>query len=171
MTLISRIREAGNGAESGAPSDVPISPVQLRSLLQEQIPSEKLAKMVAENPILAENEVRSVCRRLFEDDVLPGMTKCSEDQRKRLTDALVDGIFGFGPIEGLLADRLITEVMVNGMHSVYYERGGVLHPSDKGFSSEEEIRALIDRIIGPLCACAGRVRPGGSVRPLRSAGM
>ena len=150
MTLISRIREAGNGAESGAPSDVPISPVQLRSLLQEQIPSEKLAKMVAENPILAENEVRSVCRRLFEDDVLPGMTKCSEDQRKRLTDALVDGIFGFGPIEGLLADRLITEVMVNGMHSVYYERGGVLHPSDKGFSSEEEIRALIDRIIGPL---------------------
>ena len=150
MTLISRIREAGNGAESGAPSDVPISPVQLRSLLQEQIPSEKLAKMVAENPILAENEVRSVCRRLFEDDVLPGMAKCSEDQRKRLTDALVDGIFGFGPIEGLLADRLITEVMVNGMHSVYYERGGVLHPSDKGFSSEEEIRALIDRIIGPL---------------------
>ena len=150
MSLISRIREAGNGADSGASSDTPISPVQLRSLLQEHIPSEKLAKMVAENPILAENEVRSVCRRLFDDDALPGMAKCSDEQRERLADALVDGIFGFGPIEGLLADRLVTEVMVNGLHSVYYERGGVLHPSGKGFSSEEEIRALIDRIIGPL---------------------
>ena len=150
MTLISRIREVGNSADSDRPADAPISPAQLRMLLQEHIPSEKLAKMVAENPTLAENEVRSVCRRLFEEDVLPGMARCGDYQRERLADALVDGIFGFGPIEGLLADRCVTEVMVNGMHSVYYERGGVLYPSGKGFSSEEEIRALIDRIIGPL---------------------
>lgn len=151
MSLISRIREVGNDTGTGlSASDSPIDSLELRSLLQEQIPSEKLAKMVVENPILAENEVRSVCRRLFDDDAIPGMAKCSAIQRERLVDALVDAVFGFGPIEALIADTSITEIMVNGVRSVFYERDGVLHASDKGFSSDDEIRALIDRIIGPL---------------------
>ena len=148
---MSRIRDAGNGVESvEGRADAPISLAELRALLHERLPSEKLARMVEENPLLAENEVRSICRQLFDDDVLPGMAKCNPQQREYLSRSLVDGIFGFGPIEGLLADPTITEVMVNGIHSVFYERGGILHPSNRLFGSEEEIRALIDRIIGPL---------------------
>ena len=151
MSLISRIRDAGNSAEPGVDAlDAPISIAQLRSLLQERIPSEKLARLAEENPLLAENEVRSICGQLFDDDALPGMAKCDARQRERLVRGVIDGIFGFGPIEVLLADPTITEVMVNGIHSVFYERGGVLHPSGERFSDEDEIRALIDRIIGPL---------------------
>ena len=127
-----------------------VSLAQLRGILQERISSEKLAKMVAENPVLAENEVRSICQSLFDDDVVPGMANLSEGQREHLIRQLLDAIFGFGPIEGLLADDTVTEVMVNGVHSVYYEQDGILHRSSQAFSSEEEIRALIDRIIGPL---------------------
>lgn len=151
MSLMSRVREAGNASDALiAEKTAPITTTRMRALLHEHIPSEKLARMAAENPMLAEAEVRSVCRQLFEDEAVAGMSKTSADERERLVKSLVDDIFGFGPIQGLLADDAITEVMVNGTHSIYYERGGVLHRDGGSFASEEEIRALIDRIIGPL---------------------
>lgn len=148
---MTRVREAGNEARPDGVDDAAQSALaSLRCQLQERIPSERLARMVADNPMLAQNEVRSICRQLFDDGVVPGMVFAGEAQREQLVGRLIDAIFGFGPIEGLLADGEVTEVMVNGVHSIYYERGGVLHRSGSAFSSDEEIRALIDRIIGPL---------------------
>ena len=151
MSLMTRVREAGFDRTAPAlETQSPVSAASLRVLLQQAYPSEKLARMVAVNPLLAENEVRSVCRRLFDDDAIPGMAQLDEDRREQIVNRLVDGMFGLGPLEGLLADAGITEVMVNGIHSIYYERDGVLHRSALRFDSEDEIRALIDRILGPI---------------------
>jgi len=151
MSLMTRVKETGcDRAAPALGAQAPVSAASLRTLLQQAYPSEKLARMVAVNPLLAENEVRSVCRRLFDDDAIPGMAQLDDVTRERIVNQLVDGMFGLGPIEGLLADDEITEVMVNGIHSIYYERAGVLHRSALRFESEEEIRALIDRILGPI---------------------
>jgi len=69
-------------------------------------------------------------------------------------DALVkevcDEALGLGPLEDLLADADITEIMVNGPNQVYVERGGKLIRTDLAFMSEESVLAVIERIVSPI---------------------
>ena len=58
--------------------------------------------------------------------------------------------WGLGPLQPLLEDDSVSEIMVNGCRSAFYERGGVLYPMENLFESDEQIRILIDRIIAPL---------------------
>ncbi len=57
---------------------------------------------------------------------------------------------GFGPLEDLLADPEVEEVMVNGAASVYVERGGRIEATDVAFADEDELRNAIERILSPL---------------------
>jgi Flp pilus assembly protein, ATPase CpaF len=67
-----------------------------------------------------------------------------------LVEGLIGTVFGLGPLEDFIADESVTEIMVNGTASVYIERDGRLTPADVSFESDEQVRALIDRILGPL---------------------
>jgi pilus assembly protein CpaF len=71
-------------------------------------------------------------------------------EMQRLLERLLDEILGLGPLETLVRDEEITEIMVNGPHHVYVERGGRIYPCDIFLENDEEIRRIIDRIIGPL---------------------
>ncbi len=68
----------------------------------------------------------------------------------RLFDAVAAEILAFGPLEPLLQDETVTEVMVNGPDLVYVERSGKLVETDVKFDGEEHVRRIIDRIIAPL---------------------
>jgi pilus assembly protein CpaF len=74
----------------------------------------------------------------------------TRDQRLNLIDELVNEIAGFGPIEPLLADETITEVMVNGPHQIYIERAGKIEHVDVHFRDDEHVLNIIDRIITPI---------------------
>ena len=74
----------------------------------------------------------------------------TRDERQRLIGEMVDEITGLGPLEPLLADDTITEVMVNGPRHVYVERGGKIERVDVHFLGDEHVRRIIDRIITPL---------------------
>jgi pilus assembly protein CpaF len=63
---------------------------------------------------------------------------------------IVRDTVGLGPLEDLLADPSVEEVMVNGPGSVYVERGGRIEPTAIAFSDEEELRDAIERILAPL---------------------
>jgi pilus assembly protein CpaF len=63
---------------------------------------------------------------------------------------IADEIVGYGPIEPLLQDDTITEVMVNGPDRVFYERDGVLQLSDRAFRDDDHIMRLIEKIVSPL---------------------
>ncbi len=76
--------------------------------------------------------------------------KLPEDMRKRMFKEVDDEIFGFGPIQRLLDDVSVTEVMVNGPKSVYVEKGGKLIKTSVKFDDNEHVRQIIDRIISPL---------------------
>ena len=71
-------------------------------------------------------------------------------ERNRLLDAVIADITSYGPIDPLLSDDTITEVMVNGPDQVYVERGGLLYETDVKFDNDDHVKRIIDRIIAPL---------------------
>jgi pilus assembly protein CpaF len=73
----------------------------------------------------------------------------SRDRELLVARVLRDTV-GLGPLEDLLADPTIEEVMVNGPHEVYVERRGRIEPVDARFAGEEELRNAIERILAPL---------------------
>jgi pilus assembly protein CpaF len=70
--------------------------------------------------------------------------------REELAARMVRDSVGLGPLEPLLADPGVEEVMVNGPGSVYVERGGRIEPTAVAFADEEELRNAIERILAPL---------------------
>ena len=70
--------------------------------------------------------------------------------REALVGRIVRDSVGLGPLEDLLADPRVEEVMVNGPDRVYVERRGVLEPTEVRFGDEEELRNAIERILAPL---------------------
>ena len=70
--------------------------------------------------------------------------------RQEIAEAVVDEVLGFGPLEPLLSDPDITEVMVNSPTEVFYERDGVIYASSVRFRDQEHIRRVADRIVAPL---------------------
>ncbi len=74
----------------------------------------------------------------------------TRDERKRLIDGMLQEITGLGPLEPLLLDDSITEIMVNGPHHIYIERAGKIKRVDVHFLNNEHVRRIIDRIIAPL---------------------
>lgn len=74
----------------------------------------------------------------------------SEQLRQDLVDRVVTASIGYGPLEELLADDSIDEIMVNGHERVWIERRGVVAPTDVRFESAVELEDLIERMIAPL---------------------
>jgi pilus assembly protein CpaF len=70
--------------------------------------------------------------------------------REEVATRIVRDSVGLGPLEVLLADPAVEEVMVNGPGCVYVERGGLLEATDVAFADEEELRNAIERILAPL---------------------
>lgn len=71
-------------------------------------------------------------------------------EREQVVEDVLNDVVGLGPLQPLLEDDSVTEVMVNGRDGTFIERAGVLHPLGRLFESDEQIRILIDRIISPL---------------------
>lgn len=146
MSLMSRVLEA-DGAEGRSNVVARSGLEELRSQMQAFVSFDDIATMMAEHPHRARSELKNACRQAFEDVC---WATTPDEERARLVDELIDVVFGFGPLEALLADDGITEIMVNGPFSVFYERDGRLHRSQQRFSDEGQLRALIDRVLGPL---------------------
>lgn len=150
MSLKDRARKAalaaagGNASHDEGRADLA---ALLRTQVQDLVPVEQIARLVAENPERARNELRRACATAFES---AEWDLVGAGRRKDLEQAFMDEVFGFGPIDDLLSDPTVTEVMVNGPNSVFFERDGVLHAADCVFSDEAQLRALIDKILGPL---------------------
>ena len=147
MTLLDRVRAAGNEAPTASAATRGEMLEWLKERVREQLPADDIASLAKGNPERARNEIRAVCRAAFEGSRRFDM---SVDEQEALADTLIDSMLGFGPLEVFLADESITEIMVNGSRSLFYEREGVLHRSEFRFASDDEVRMLIDRIIGPL---------------------
>ena len=74
----------------------------------------------------------------------------SSQARELVVRQVLDEVCGLGPLQPLLEDSSITEVMVNGCDRLFYERGGELHAAERVFDSSEQIMLVVDRILAPL---------------------
>ncbi len=70
--------------------------------------------------------------------------------RQRLLEWVTSDILGYGPLEPLLQDDTITEIMCNGPDAVYVERYGIIEKTDVAFENETHLMRIIDRIVSPL---------------------
>jgi pilus assembly protein CpaF len=70
--------------------------------------------------------------------------------RQRLLESLTNDVLGLGPLEGLLGDAEVTEVMINGPKQIYVERRGKLTLSDVTFESNDQLMQVIDRIVSSI---------------------
>jgi pilus assembly protein CpaF len=74
----------------------------------------------------------------------------SRDDRERLIAEIADDILGHGPLERLLADDTVTEIMVNGPHDVWVERQGRLYQTTVRFNDESHLRRIINKIVAQV---------------------
>ena len=95
-------------------------------------------------------EVRSTIEEMFESILMEENIVLSRNERRRLFEQIVAEILGLGPLEPLLADEAITEIMVNGPKNIYIERAGRLERTSASFENDEHTMRIIDRIVAPL---------------------
>lgn len=107
----------------------------------------EVARLISVNSRQAKSELRLACERVLRRE--PWLVKGSLTAES-LIERYLDEVFGLGPLEDMLADESITEIMINGSSSLFFERGGKLYRASNSFGDDSQIYALIDRIIGPL---------------------
>ncbi|HSI79404.1 MAG TPA: CpaF family protein [Solirubrobacterales bacterium] len=88
----------------------------------------------------------------------------SPRRRERIRDLILRDTVGLGPLEELLADPEVEEVMVNGHERVYVERRGRIEPTDVRFGSEQELRDAIERILAPVGRRVDELSPMADAR-------
>ena len=150
---------AGQGDEDGLGDDDEPAPDPMRELrrsVQEQIQRELLKRMDMKRLTLdgvdregLEDTARSKIRQIIDEVVAKGRLPDGIDA-VRLEDDVFNEAMRLGPLEDLLADDSVSEIMVNGPTKVYIERGGKLSLSDCQFTDDVSVLSVIERIVSPL---------------------
>ena len=129
---------------------------ELRRSVQQQIHRELLKRMDMKRLTVQgvdreglEERAREKIRQIIDEVVANGRLPDRIDP-VRLEDDVFNEAMRLGPLEELLADESVTEIMVNGPGKVYVERGGRLELSDCQFTDDASVLAIIDRIVAPL---------------------
>jgi pilus assembly protein CpaF len=126
----------------------------------EQIKAELHAAMMTKIDFLAAARAHSDAQKLADlrdqinaiaDDLLAGRTEISSaEQLSRIKQQVIEEALGLGPLESLLDDPDISEIMVNGHATVFVERRGKIERTAKRFVDDRQVRLVIERIIAPL---------------------
>jgi pilus assembly protein CpaF len=113
----------------------------LHRKLVDQINGDALAATDNEQ---ARSEVRSALNSLIDAE----QTTLSSLEKQRIGDEVLDEVLGLGPLEPLLRDPSISDILVNGYRHVYVERGGLIELTDVTFRDDRHLRSVIDKIVG-----------------------
>lgn len=172
MSLLKRIEEgqaesvpvpSGNSGSQEAISTSQLSGLSARRVappgssqrdtyydLKTRVQNKLLAELDPSMDVSQTAEVRQTIEELFENILGEEKIVLSRPERRRLFEQIVAEILGLGPLEPLLADESITEIMVNGAKQIYIERGGKIFREAASFESDDHLMRIIDRIVAPL---------------------
>src|SRR6187401_3049757 len=175
MSLLKRIESARPGA-SGAPSapsapgsNLPSAPAggppsaptpgrltsqapvresfrDVKFRIQNRVIQDLDPKLDLSNQVEVRRQIEEIFGRVIDEEGL-ALTRA---ERVRMLEQITDEIIGLGPLEPLLRDESITEVMVNGPRQVYIERSGKLELTNVVFQNDDHVMRIIDRIIAPI---------------------
>ena len=102
-------------------------------------------KLDLSNQVEVRRQIEEIFGRVIDEEGL-ALTRA---ERVRMLEQITDEIIGLGPLEPLLRDESISEVMVNGPRQVYIERSGRLELTNVVFQNDDHVMRIIDRIIAP----------------------
>src|SRR5438067_3756776 len=146
----SRKIQPGTGGTFGRPGNLSQNVVALNELkftlhqrLIEELDPNKLEGLGKEK---AREAVEQAARALIAQE-MPGIVGTTRDE---LVSAVADEVLGFGPLEPLLREATISEVMVNSPDTVFYEKEGRLYLSSVRFRDDGHIMRIVERIVAPL---------------------
>jgi pilus assembly protein CpaF len=118
--------------------------------LKTRVQNRLLAELDPSIDVTKTDEVRRTIQDLFEQILAEENIILSRPERARLFEQIAAEILGLGPLQPLLQDDTVTEVMVNGPRNVYIERDGKIHRVPVSFENNEHVMRIIDRIVAPL---------------------
>lgn len=165
MSLLKRIEQGQGGQTTGGSGDTSrLIPLQARRVvppgagaqkdtytdLKTRVQTRLLAELDPTTDVSRVNEVRNTIQELFEQVLIEENIVLSRPERQRLFEQITAEIIGLGPLQPLLEDETITEVMVNGAKNIYIERAGKISRIPVSFESDEHVMRIIDRIVAPL---------------------
>jgi pilus assembly protein CpaF len=142
----------GQGARPGFGPPGPPSAARENSFyeLKAKVQTALIAELDPKLDLSQTAQVRRTLEELFGVILNQQGIVLSRADRLRLFEAIAAEILGFGPIEPLLNDDSVTEVMVNGPRAVWVEQHGRLYKTDVRFRDDDHVMRVIDRIISPL---------------------
>src|SRR5450830_806792 len=171
MSLLKRIESARPGAAPGTPSGSPTAPPgpgvtssspagqrllsqapireslrEVKFRIQSRVISDMDPKLDLSNQVEVRRQIEEIFGKVIDEEGL-ALTRA---ERVRMLEQITDEIIGLGPLEPLLRDESITEVMVNGPRQVYIERSGRLELTNVVFQNDDHVMRIIDRIIAPI---------------------
>ncbi|NLX04428.1 MAG: CpaF family protein [Phycisphaerae bacterium] len=114
-----------------------------------------LTRMETEDKDTAREQVKQVVAELADEE----QAILNFNDRQRLISEVIDEVFGLGPLEVLLKDPTITDILVNGAKQVYVERGGRLEPTDVQFKDDAHLLHIIDKIVSAVGRRCDEVSP------------
>jgi pilus assembly protein CpaF len=127
----------------------PAPPTDALARLKDRVGKALFERMGARmnDPSLSEDALRTIVLGELDEVVEEENVPLSTEERQRLTAELADDVLGYGPLQRLLDDAAVSEIMVNGPDAIYVERSGKLERTATRFTSEEHLRRVIDRIV------------------------
>ncbi|MGR2752119.1 CpaF family protein [Agromyces arachidis] len=147
----------GRGAEAPqAPSPIlqpprqePVSAFDPLAAVKEKAAQELFGRIGTRlnDPTMTEEQLHELARRELGEIVAGEQLALTTSERNRLIDEIGADVLGYGPLESLLADHAVTEIMVNRHDQIYIERHGRLFESSLRFTGEPQLRRVIERIV------------------------
>lgn len=122
---------------------------QIHAALIREMDLKKDMSTIQGDPV-KEQELRSKIQRAISQLVDKFSPSISRDERGQIIKQVLDESLGLGPLEDLLADPTVTEIMVNGADKIYVEKSGKIQLSPITFTSNLQLRNVIERIVTPL---------------------
>jgi pilus assembly protein CpaF len=105
-----------------------------------------LEKLAAVQSSRAKQAVTTLVQSIIAEDNLP----LSAAEKERIQSDLLDEVFGLGPLEALLRDPKISDILVNNRNFVFIEKGGILQKTDIAFRDDRHLMQIIDRIVSKV---------------------
>ncbi len=156
--------QPGGGGQQGGGDSSRLSSLQARRVsapitspqagsyfdLKTRVQNKLLGELDPSMDITKTDDVRRTIQELFEQILTEENIVLSRPERARLFEQIAAEILGFGPLQPLLEDDTITEIMVNGAKNIYIERKGKIHRVPITFENNDHVLRIIDRIVAPL---------------------
>ncbi len=161
MSLLKRIEKqktnAGTAASPSAAEEVRIrrTPAIQRTQdavagLKERIQDKLIAELDPQMDMTKTDEIRRTMEELFNKILSDEAIILSRSEKQKLMEQIAADILGFGPVQVLLADDAISEIMVNGPKQIFVEKKGKLTLSGGTFEDNDHVMRVIDRIVSPI---------------------